>query len=405
MSTRRIFLKNSALAMVGFGAAPLWMQRAVCASDSARRKKILVTIFQRGAADGLNIVVPFQEKQYYALRPSIAIPSPGKTNGALDLDGQFGFHPTLEPLKKLYDDKLLAIVNATGSPDPTRSHFDAQDYMESGTPGRKSTHDGWMNRMLSSPAEASPVRAVAIGPRLPRSLRGPNSAVALNTIENFRVRDESAAMAFESMYADAQDVRLNAAGKETFQALKLLESLRTHRYAPANGAAYPQGRLGASLMQVAQLIKAGVGVEVAFADMGGWDHHANESARLTNMLREFGGSLAAFTRDLGDRMADVVVVTMSEFGRTVRQNGSVGTDHGHANAMFAIGGPVAGGKIYGRWPGLEPEQLHEGRDLDITTDYRDVLGEMVTSHLGLPDAGKVFPQFQAAQSGMGLIRS
>lgn len=403
MSTRRIFLRDSALAMVGFGAAPMWMQRAVYAAGESRRKKILVTVFQRGAADGLNIVVPFREKDYYALRPSIAVPQPGQRSGALDLGGEFGLHPALEPLQRLYEKKLLAIVTATGSPDPTRSHFDAQDYMESGTPGRKATRDGWLNRML--PREAlSPVRAVSIGPRLPRSLRGANSAVALNTVQDFRVKDESAGMAFESMYAGAEDTELNGAGKEAFQALKLLEALRARGYTPSNGAAYPNGRLGASLMQVAQLIKADVGVEVAFADMGGWDHHTNELARLPNMLREFGGSLAAFARDLGDRMDDVVVVTMSEFGRTVRENGNAGTDHGHANSMFLIGGPVNGGKIYGTWPGLNPDQLYEGRDLAITTDFRDVLSEVVTGHLGLPDAANVFPQFKAASSRTGLIK-
>ncbi len=389
--------------MVGFGAAPMWMQRAVYAAEESRRKKILVTIFQRGAADGLNIVVPFREKDYYTLRPSIAVPQPGQRNGALDLDGEFGLHPALEPLRRLYEEKLLAIVTATGSPDPTRSHFDAQDYMESGTPGRKATRDGWLNRML--PREAlSPVRAVSIGPRLPRSLRGANSAVALNTVQDFRVKDESAGMAFESMYAGAQDTELNGAGKEAFLALKLLETLRARGYTPANGVAYPNGRLGASLKQVAQLIKADVGVEVAFADMGGWDHHTNELARLPNMLREFGGSLAAFARDLGDRMDDVVVVTMSEFGRTVRENGNAGTDHGHANSMFLIGGPVNGGKIHGTWPGLNPDQLYEERDLAITTDFRDVLSEVVTGHLSLPDAANVFPQFKAAPSRMGLIK-
>ena len=391
--------------MVGFGAAPAWMQRAVYAAGESRRKKILVTIFQRGAADGLNTVVPFREKAYYALRPLIAVPQPGQSEGALDLNGEFGLHPALEPLKNLYQEKLLAIVTAAGSPDPTRSHFDAQDYMESGTPGRKATRDGWLNRLLPRDASVSPVRAISIGPGLPRSLRGASSAVALNTVQNFRVRDEAAGMALQSMYAATQDTELSGAGKETFEALRLLESLRAQNYTPANGAAYPAARLGASLKQIAQLIKSDVGVEVAFADMGGWDHHTNELARLPNMLREFGSSLAAFAQDLGDRMADVVVVTMSEFGRTVRENGSAGTDHGHANSMFVIGGPVAGGQIYGKWPGLNQEQLYEGRDLAITTDFRNVLGEVVTGHMGLPNVGKIFPEFQAAQAPIGLIKA
>jgi uncharacterized protein (DUF1501 family) len=405
MSTRRIFLRDSALAMVGFGAAPVWMQRAVYAAGESRRKRILVTIFQRGAADGLNTVVPFREKAYYALRPSIAVPQPGQSEGALDLNGEFALHPALEPLKNLYQEKLLAIVTAAGSPDPTRSHFDAQGYMESGTPGRKATRDGWLNRLLPPDASVSPFRAISIGPGLPRSLRGASSAVALNTVQNFRVKDEAAGMALQSMYAATQDIELSGAGKETFEALKLLESLRAQNYTPANGAGYPAARLGASLKQIAQLIKSDVGVEVAFADMGGWDHHTNELARLPNMLREFGSSLAAFAQDLGDRMADVVVVTMSEFGRTVRENGSAGTDHGHANSMFVIGGPVAGGRIYGKWPGLNQEQLYEGRDLAITTDFRSVLGELVTGHMGLPNVGKIFPEFQAAQARIGLIKA
>lgn len=405
MSTRRVFLRNSALALVGFGAAPPWMQRAVFASGPIRRRKVLVTIFQRGAADGLNIVVPFQEKNYYSLRPTLAVAPPGKLDGALDLDGEFGLHPALHSLKRLYDEKLLALVTAAGSPDPTRSHFDAQDYMESGTPGKKSTRDGWLNRVMPPDAEHSPVRAVAIGPRLPRSLRGPNSAVALNTVESFRVKEEAAGMALRSMYASSHDAELNGAAKETFEALRLLESLRTQGYAPANGAAYPAGRLGASLRQLAQLIKADVGLEIAFADMGGWDHHTNELSRLPNMLREFGAALTAFARDLGDRMTDVVVVTMSEFGRTVQQNGSGGTDHGHANSMFVMGGPVTGGAIYGKWPGLAPEQLHEGRDLAITTDFRAVLAEIVSNHLGLDEITRVFPQFPFAGRGLGFMKA
>ncbi|MBK7926294.1 MAG: DUF1501 domain-containing protein [Bryobacterales bacterium] len=390
MNTRRLFLRHSALAMAGFGTAPLWMQRAIHATSPAGRKKILVSIFQRGAADGLNIVVPFAERGYYAARPTIAVPEPGKPEGALDLNGRFGLHPALAPLKKLYDDKQLAIVTATGSPDPTRSHFDAQDYMESGTPGRKSTRDGWLNRALRAEPQASPVRAVSIGPRLPRSLRGPNAAVALNAVSEFRVQEESAGMALESMYTASRDTQLSGAGKETFEALKLLESLRKQSYSPANGARYPQGRLGPSLMQIAQLIKAGVGLEVAFADMGGWDHHTNEMAQLPNMLREFGGALAAFAQDMGDRMDDIVLVTMSEFGRTAHENGNRGTDHGHANSMFVIGGSIAGGAIHGQWPGLNRDQLYEGRDLAITTDFRDVLHQLASSHLGVANATNNF---------------
>jgi uncharacterized protein (DUF1501 family) len=391
--------------MVGVGSAPVWLQRALYADTPGARKKILVAIFQRGAADGLNIVVPHGEKAYYALRPTIAIPRPTddpakKGDAAIDLDGSFGLHPTLAPLKSLYDQKHLAIVDAAGSPDPTRSHFDAQDYMESGTPGLKATQDGWMNRALPKvQGKCSPVRAVALGQTLPRAMRGTQPAIALQSIESFQVRDAEAAKQFESMYAAAKDPLIQAAAKETFEAMTMLQAIQRQGYTPVAGAEYPRGRFGQSLQQIAQLIKSDVGVEMAFADIGGWDHHTNEFAQrptegqLPNLLREFGGSLAAFWKDMGDRMQDIVVVTMSEFGRTAHENGNRGTDHGHANCMFVMGGDVRGGKVYGKWPGLEREQLYEGRDLALTTDFRDVLGEMVARHLGNPAVKGVFPGY------------
>jgi uncharacterized protein (DUF1501 family) len=417
MQTRRIFLRNSALAMVGVGAVPGWLTRALYAAQSApRRKKTLVAIFQRGAADGLNIVVPFGEKRYYELRPTIAVPKPSASSledSAIDLDGFFGLHPTLAPLKSLYDAKHLAIVNAAGSPDPSRSHFDAQDYMESGTPGRKATSDGWMNRALvAGPGKPSPVRALALGQSLPRSVRGSHAAIALNSLAEFQVRDTQASVMFETMYVRTADTVLHGAGRDTFEAVKLLKSIQQQPYTPAASANYPTGRFGESLRQIAQLIKADVGVEVAFADIGGWDHHVNEvGARasqgpLATLLRQFGGALAAFWQDLGDRMADVAVVTMSEFGRTPHENGSRGTDHGHGNVMFAMGGGVRGGKIYGEWPGLEKEQLYEGRDLDLTTDFRAVLGELVSTHLGNRDLKTVFPGYAGGpEKFRGLIRA
>ena len=396
-TNRRIFLRNSALAMAGVGAAPLWLGRAAFAADSAPRKKVLVAIFQRGAADGLNIVVPHGEAEYYKLRPSIGVARPGAgENAALDLDGFFGLHPSLGPLQPLWRDGHLAIIHAAGSPDPTRSHFDAQDYMESGTPGLKATSDGWLNRALGPRADkVSPVRAVSLGPSLPRALRGRNSAVAVESLPNFAVRDPRAAEMLEAMYTQTGDQVLGGTGRETFEAVHLLQSLQKVPYQPSGGATYPRGRLGSSLQQIAQLIKADVGLEVAFADLNGWDHHVNEPGQLTNILREFGGSLAAFVQDLGTRMEDVVVVTMSEFGRTARENGNRGTDHGHANVMFALGGPVKGGKVYGDWPGLATEQLHEQRDLAVTTDFRDVLSEAVALHLGNPRAGEIFPGYSA----------
>jgi uncharacterized protein (DUF1501 family) len=379
--------------MAGIGAAPLWLQRAALANDTpGSRKKILVAIFQRGAADGLNIVVPHGEQRYYDLRPTIAIPR----NEVLDLDGLFGLHPSLAPLKPLWDKQELAIVHAAGSPDPTRSHFDAQDYMESGTPGLKSTADGWLNRALAPESgKPSPVRAVSLGPTLPRAMRGKNDAVAVESIGAFTVRDAAAAKALEAMYAGTSDQALNGTGRATFEAVSLLESLQKSPYQPSGDAQYPAGRFGASLKQIAQIIKADVGLEVAFADIGDWDHHVQEPNRLPPRLAEFGASLAAFYQDLGDRMEDVVLVTMSEFGRAAKENGDRGTDHGHANAMFVMGGPVKGGKVYGQWPGLAPEQLYQNRDLALTTDFRDVLAEAVYTHLGNQKIASVFPNYQS----------
>jgi uncharacterized protein (DUF1501 family) len=397
-STRRIFLKNSALAIFGVGAIPSWLSRSVYAGNSydKRRKKILVAIFQRGAVDGLNMVVPFGEERYYQLRPSIAIPKPdGTPNSAVDLDGFFGLHPSLASLKPMYDARHLAIVDAVGSPDPTRSHFDAQDYMESGTPGLKATSDGWMNRaLLKQAGPASPLRAVSLGSGLSRTLRGPNDAIAVNNLNDFQVRDQKTAATFENMYDHSRDTVLNGTGKETFSAVKIMQSIQKQKYTPANGAKYPGGKFGQNLQQIARLIKADVGVEVAFAEIGGWDTHVNEANQLSNNLREFGDSLAAFYQDMGDRMEDVTVVTMSEFGRTVRENGDRGTDHGHANVMFAMGGDIRGGKVYGDWPGLrDDEQLYEGRDLNLTTDFRDVLGELVSRHIGNSNLNAVFPGY------------
>jgi len=413
MMNRRVFLRNSALAMVGAGAAPLWLERALYAGDPPfPSKKILVAIFQRGAADGLNVVVPHAEKAYYALRPTIAIPRPVSAGGnrddaAIDLDGFFGLHPSLAPLKPLFDRRHLAIVDAAGSPDPTRSHFDAQDYMESGTPGVKSTDSGWMNRALLKPlGKPSPVRAVALGATLPRTLRGGQSAVAIESLSAFEVRDAQAAVEFQKMYQDSTDPVMQATGRETFEAMSMLQSIRRQPYTPAAGADYPRAPLGESLKQIAQLIKADVGMEMAFADIGGWDHHFNEVAQkssegqLANLLRTFGQALTAFWTDMGDRMQDIALVTMSEFGRTARENGSRGTDHGHANCMFVLGGDVKGGKVYGQWPGMEKEQLYEGRDLAVTTDFRDVLGELVSRHTGNPALQGVFPGYQPKFLGL-----
>jgi uncharacterized protein (DUF1501 family) len=274
--------------------------------------------------------------------------------------------------------------------------------MESGTPGRL-TEDGWLNRALSpSDPQSSPLRAVSIGAQLPRTMRGRQAAVAVSDVAQFQVRNRQLAGIFENMYATTGDEKLLTSGKEAFDAAKMIESISRAPYAPANGAQY-QGEFGRNLQQIARLIKADVGVEVAFADIGGWDHHFNEAPQMTQVLQQFGGSLAAFTRDMGDRMEDIVLVTMSEFGRTVKEDGNNGTDHGHGNLMFVMGGAARGGRIYGRWPGLEPEQLYEQRDLAVTTDFRDVLGELATEHLG-QTPGRVFPGYQPG-TRLGILKA
>jgi len=413
--TRRVFLRNGALAVVGTAALPSFLTRAAFgAAAPATRNKRLVVIFQRGAADGLNIVVPHGETAYYAMRPSINIPR----NAALDLDGFFGLHPAMASFQPLWNEKHLAIVHAAGSPDPTRSHFDAQDFMESGTPGLKATEDGWLNRTLrelpgtnaagssvsGKPATSDPsaFRAIAMGPSLPRILSGREPAIALNNLNDFSIggknpKIEPIANTFEAMYSSSVDTVLHGTGRETFDAVKMLKTADPAKYTPAAGANYPKGRFGDSMKQLAQLIKADVGVQVAFADIPGWDHHVNEGStqgQIANVLGDFSQSIAAFWADLGDLGEDTVIVTMSEFGRTARENGNRGTDHGHANVMFVLGGPVRGGKVYGRWPGLDQSQLYEGRDLAITTDFRTVLSEVVSRYLGNKDLKAVFPAFE-----------
>src|ERR1700690_3434687 len=415
--TRRIFLRSGALAVVGTAALPSFLARAAYgAADPGTRTKRLVVIFQRGAADGLNIVVPHGEASYYAMRPTINIPK----KSVLDLDGFFGLHPAMSSFEPLWKQKHLAIVHAAGSPDPTRSHFDAQDFMESGTPGIKATDDGWLNRCLHelpvgsgatdsaantagvSAHDPSAFRAIALGPSLPRILSGKEPAVALNNLNDFAIGGKNPkavpiSNTFEAMYANSVDAVMHGTGQETFDAVKMLRTANPAKYTPASGANYPKGRFGDSLRQLAQLIKANLGVQVAFADIGGWDHHVNEGStqgQIANVLGEFSQSIAAFWTDLGDLGEDTVVVTMSEFGRTARENGNRGTDHGHANVMFVLGGPVKGGRVYGRWPGLDQSQLYEGRDLAVTTDFRSVLSEVVLRYLGNNDLKTVFPGFE-----------
>ena len=422
---RRYFLKNGGIALAGLGAmtaSPSFLTRTLAESNQTGRKKVLIAIFQRGAMDGLNAVVPHGEPEYYSLRPGIAIPRPGSSgsnvvnnqNPAIDLDGHFGLHPSIAPFKSIYDAGQLAIVHAVGSPDNTRSHFDAQDYMESATPGVKSTTDGWLNRYLQAKPDsnASPFRGVAMGANLPRTMQGKGSAIAMTSIEDFKIRAGNSEMAqsvqggFEAMYAQTVNDALRGIGKETFDAVKMLKRVNPGQYQPGPGVVYPRGQFGDRLRQIAQLVKSDIGLEVAFTDIGGWDTHANQGPQLVQRLTELSQGIAALYADLKDRADDVVIVTMTEFGRTAKENGNRGTDHGHASVMFTLGGAIKGGKVYGTWPGLKTGQLYEARDLALTTDFRDVFGEIARNHLGAANLKSIFPGYQVTPANFkGLLRS
>jgi len=403
---RRLFLKSGTMAMLSLGFAPSFLGRAAAAAGA--RRKLLVAIFQRGAVDGLNMIVPHGDADYYRLRPTIAIPRPGRDpmGSAIDLDGFFGLHPAMAPLEPLWDNRSLAIVHACGSPDNTRSHFDAQDYMESATPGVKATRDGWLNRYLQvSSGERDPLRGVALARTMPRSLGGSAPALAIGSVDEFGVR--GAADAFEEQYEGSSDQRLSAAGNDAFAAMRTLQQVAGSPYRPAAGVQYPNGAFGRALAEIARLAKADVGLEVAFTELGNWDHHVNEGAvtgQIANRLDELSRGLAALSADLGDRLADTIIVTMSEFGRAAAENGNGGTDHGHGNAMMVIGGNVRGG-VHGAWPGLGDAHRFEGRDLAITTDFRDVFSEIVTAHMGVPHAAlsRIFPGYRG-MSAPGVIR-
>jgi uncharacterized protein (DUF1501 family) len=413
------------MALVALGLPPEFLVRPLVAGTTgAARKKTLICIFQRGAVDGLSMVVPFGDRAYYAMRRNIVIQAPraGDATTALDLDGHFGLHPALEPLHTLYGRGEMAIVQAVGSPHPTRSHFDAQDFMETGTPGEKSTKDGWLNRVLQQTecacdprtlaggaahaadhaagqvgmgSDLATLRAVAMSSSLPRSLSGAHPALAIPDLDRFGVAGDMDD-AFQRLYGTSSGDAVTSAADDAFEAVRALETITPGRYVPSSGATYPNGEFGRSLRQIAQLIKADVGVEGAFADLGGWDTHVAQGGaqgQLANRFRELAAGIRALYTDLGDRMEDVVILTMSEFGRTAAENGSGGTDHGHANVMLAMGGPVRGSRILGDWPGLEREQLYEGRDLALTTDFRDVFGEIVQGHLGAAHLDRVFPGY------------
>lgn len=369
-------------------------------SDATTR---LIVVFLRGAVDGLNVVVPFHESAYYDGRPNIAIPERG--DGALlGLDERFGLHPALAALLPLWNERQLAFVHACGSPDATRSHFDAQDYMESGTPGRKSTADGWMNRVLAAMGGASS-QAVSFGPTLPRIFEGKinvaNIAVGKQLGKPMAIDRPQISSAFDRMYRGNDPLSL-AYREGQAARRRLVAMLDSDMEQSANNAPSALGFAGIA-EQAGRLLARDPNVRLAFLAVGGWDTHINQGAangQLANHLRPLGDGLAALARTLGPRFADTTIVAISEFGRTVRENGNGGTDHGHGNVMWLLGGGVRGGKIYGEWPGLDGENLHERRDLAITTDFRDAIGSALTHHLRLDAArlAAIFPGFTFAPS-------
>ena len=404
MTSRRIFLKSGAMTMLSLGFAPSFLARA--AEAATGRRRLLIAVFQRGAVDGLNMIVPFGEADYYRLRPTIAVPRPGGQDGAIALDEFFGLHPRMRALKPLWDNKSLAIVHASGSHDRTRSHFDAQDYMESGTPGVKSTRDGWLNRYLqASAADPSPLRGVAVARQMPRAMQGKAPSLTFGNVDTFEVRGGmDSRQSFERAFSEADNPLLRGTAKDAFDAMRTLRTIGTP-YRPS--VEYPRSPFGQALQEIARVAKADIGLEVAFAESNNWDHHANEGStqgQIAQRLDDLANGLAALAADLGERLSDTVILTMSEFGRTAAENGNRGTDHGHGNAMMIMGGPVKGGRVYGKWPGLKTDQRFEGRDLAITTDFRDVFNEIVTSHLGLSKDGiaRVLPGYAPAQS-LGII--
>lgn len=407
--SRSEFLKSAAasfatIATLPFQSKKLLPSMAVFApAGQETAGDVLVVVFQRGGMDALNAVIPHAESAYYDQRPTLAIPEPssGEDNAGIDLDGFFSLHPALRGLKDIWDEQDLAIIHAVGSPDPTHSHFEAMEFMERGTPGEKSISSGWLARHLETAAweNQSPFRAVGIGSMLQSALRGPITATTLKSISDFHLgrNETSDALAqfqqsITQLYRLGGDLDPNAA--TTLSAAEILRSINANGYTPANNAEYPDTDFGQGLLQIAQMIKAEIGLEVAAIDIGGWDTHAAQGALdgdLPGLLLDFGDSLAAFYHDLGDLTQRVTVVTMSEFGRRVAENGSTGTDHGHGGVMFAIGKNVNGGQVFGAWPGLAPENLYGPGDLNSTTDYRDILSEVLQKRMRNDNLDYIFP--------------
>ena len=424
--SRRALLKGGVVvgAMVGGGLLPGFMRRVLAAANEApERRKVLAFVFLRGAIDGLEVVSPHGEPGFAQLRPTLALPAPGwerksdtGPGALLDLGVPgFGLHPSLQPLLPLWREGTLAFVHAVGSPDATRSHFDAQDFLELGTPGLKATRDGWMARAVAqAPGGPSSLEAIAVSPRLPRSLQGDPSALAFASLDQLRLRPMAGApsgaqgrtlarQTFEALYDLAPEGPVAASGKEAFAAAELLEKKLAGRDLRPGEGGYPPAPIGRSLQLLGALIKSDVGLRVGFAEVSGWDTHVQQQGVLARNLTELGQALAAFRADLGPRLDEVVLVAATEFGRTVRQNGTLGTDHGHGSVAFVLGGRVAGGRIHGRWPGLSDDRLFEGRDLAVTTDLRAVLAAAARAQLGATDVSRLFPGYRGPVLP-GLVR-
>ena len=393
---------------IGFGGVPNFMLRAAGIDKTSglfERRKILLCIFQRGAMDGLMAVSPFADQYLKAARPNLFI------NNFIDLDGKFGLHPGFNAFEDLFKEKRLAIVHGMGSPNTTRSHFDAQDYMESGTPFNKGTDSGWLNRAVGLLGhDASPYRAVSLTASMPRSFYGSNPTLAIRDLRDFSVNGSRgniniAAKSFEELYDETSSALLKNTGKESFDAMKLLQKTNLADYTPANGAVYPTTSLGNSLKQIAQLIKMDVGLEIGFAEHGGWDMHFNQGAdngMFARNANDLSKSIVAFWTDLGQWQNDITILTMTEFGRTVKQNGTGGTDHGRASCSFIIGNDVNGGKVYGDVKELAIENLEDGRDLPVTTDFRSVFSDVAGAHLILNNDKILFPEWDGKR--ISIIR-
>jgi len=418
MTSRRAFLKAGGLALfgIGLGGVPSFVARAaesVKQYQLYNKNKILVCIFQRGAMDGLMAVTPFTDEHLKQARPNLFI-SAAKLDSAkslIDLDGRFGLHPSMNVFEPLFREKRLAIVHGLGSPNTTRSHFDAQDYMESGTPFNKGTSSGWLNRAVGLLGhDATPFRAVSLTSSMPRSFYGDQPAIAIRDLKDFAVQlkgnptgSNMAARSFEELYDQTSSSLLKETGKESFDAVKMLLKTDVTNYTPANNAVYPASPLGNSLKQIAQLIKMDVGLEVAFAESGGWDTHFNQGAEngvFARNVNDLSKSITALWSDLGVLQDDVTIMTMTEFGRTVKQNGTGGTDHGRASCSFILGNDVKGGLVHGMVKPLAIENLEDGRDLAVTTDFRSVFSEVADAHLKIQNDAVMFPDWKGNKIGV-----